>query len=102
MEAGLYNSYGPTLLQLTGTALGPSATAPPAPYARVAYEWNWAGQSAHVGALLLHASLNPAISERSATGAVGTDGYTDFAIDGGYQFLGTARHIFTGRRDRDA
>ena len=49
LEAGLYNTYGPSLLSLTGNAYGPGSTANPAPYVRAAYEWNWNGQSAHVG-----------------------------------------------------
>ena len=91
LEAGVYNTYGPTLLSATGTTYGPGATAHPAPYGRVAYEWNWNGQSAHVGALMLYSAINPATAERSATGAFGRNSYTDFAVDGGYQFLGDVR-----------
>ena len=65
LEAGLYNTYGPTLLSATGTTFGPGATAHPAPYARAAYEWNWTGQSAHVGALFL---ATPISTHRPATG----------------------------------
>ena len=32
LEAGLYNTYGPSLLSYTGNAYGPGATANPAPY----------------------------------------------------------------------
>lgn len=73
LEAGVYNTYGPTLLTVSGSSLGPGATAGPAPYARAAYEWNWNGQSAHVGALLLHSDLNPASGERSVDAAFGQD-----------------------------
>ncbi len=95
LEGGLYNSFGPTALKVTGTALGPGSTSNPAPYARIAYEWDWAGQSAHVGGLLLHSNLNPATGERTFDGTFGRDSYTDFAIDGGYQFIGDGTNTFT-------
>jgi hypothetical protein len=95
IEAGGYGSYPPTLLKITGTTLGPGSTNNLAPYLRVAYEWNWSGQSAHLGGLFLNANLKPAISERAADGSFGLDRYTDYAIDGGYQFLGDGTHIGT-------
>lgn len=95
LEAGLYNTYGPTLLSATGTTYGPGATASPAPYARAAYEWNWNGQSAHVGALFLHSDINPSTGDQTATGAFGRNSYTDYAIDGGYQFLGDNTNVVT-------
>jgi hypothetical protein len=39
LEAGIYNTYGPSLLSATGTIYGPGATAHLAPYARAAYEY---------------------------------------------------------------
>jgi hypothetical protein len=95
LEAGLYDSYGPTALRLTGTALGPGATANPAPYARVAYEWNWNRQSAHIGALTLYSNLNPASGERTTETMFGRDSYFDVAIDAGYQFLGDGTNTVT-------
>lgn len=95
IEMGAYDTYGRTLLRLTNTSLGPGDTDSMAPYARVAYEWNWGANSAHVGGLLLHANLNPATGERSATSAFGRDRYTDTAVDAGYQFLGDGTHIAT-------
>jgi hypothetical protein len=95
VEAGLYNTYGRTLLNLTGATLGPGGTANPAPYARVAYEWNWGGQSAHVGAVALYSNLSPANGERSVETMLGRDSYTDVAIDGGYQFIGDGTHTAT-------
>ena len=91
--AGGYNTYGPTLLKVTGATLGPGATANFAPYGRIAYEWNWAGQSAHVGALVLHANLSPATGDRTVDGSFGRDSYTDAAVDAGYQFLGDGTHV---------
>lgn len=93
VEAGLYNTYGPALLSLTGTAYGPGSTANPAPYARIAYEWNWDGNSAYVGGIFLHSKFNPAVSAFSSDGSQGHTSYTDYAIDGGYQLLGTGVHV---------
>jgi hypothetical protein len=95
LEAGLYNTYGPTLLAMTGGGYGPGATANPAPYLRAAYEWNWNGQSAHVGGIFLHSNVNPATDTFVSTGAFGHDSYTDYAADGGYQYTGDGTHIFT-------
>ncbi len=95
VEGGLYDTYGPSALKLTGANLGPGATNNPALYARVAYEWNWAGQSAHVGALMLYANLNPATGERTVDDTFGRDSYSDFAADAGYQFLGDGSNIVT-------
>jgi hypothetical protein len=95
VEGGLYNTYGPTLLSLTGATLGPGATANPAPYGRVAYEWNRDRQSAHIGALALYSNLSPANGERTVDNSFGRDSYTDVAIDGGYQFLGDGTNTAT-------
>ena len=95
LEGGGYETYGPSLLSLTGSGLGPGSTANVAPYARAAWEWDWSGQSAHVGALLLSANINPAISAFSANGSQGKDLYTDYALDAGYQYLGDGTNIGT-------
>ena len=87
-EAGGYETYGPTLLSWTGNALGPGSTANIAPYIRAAYQWMWNNQAAHVGALLLSANINPAISPFSADGSMGKNYYIDYGLDAGYQFLG--------------
>jgi hypothetical protein len=63
---------------------GPGGTSNPAPHGRIAYEWNWAGQSAHVGGLVLHSNLNPTTGDRTVDGSVGRDSYTDWAFDAGY------------------
>ena len=95
VEAGLYNTYGPSLLSWTGNAYGPGSTANPAPYLRAAYEWNWDGQSAHVGVVFLHSNINPAVSAFSSDGSMGHDSYTDYAVDLGYQFVGDTTHVVT-------
>jgi hypothetical protein len=92
-EVGGYQSYGPALLSAAGQSLGPGGTANIAPYLRLAYEWDWSGQSAHVGGLLLNANLNPATGPFSTTGAQGRNNFTDYELDGGYQFLGDGTHI---------
>ena len=94
LEAGGYETYGPSLLSWTGNALGPGSTANIAPYVRAAYQWDWNGQSAHIGALLLSANINPAISAFSADSSHGRNQYTDYGLDAGYQFLGDP-HIAT-------
>ncbi len=96
VEAGGYQTYGPSLLSATGTSLGPGSTANIAPYARVAYQWEWNDQSAHIGALLLSANINPAISEHTADSSNGRNRYTDYAFDADYQYLGDGTHIATG------
>jgi len=93
VEAGLYNTYGPSMLSYTGNGYGPGATANPAPYVRAAYEWNWNGQSAHVGGIFLHSNINPAISTFASDGSAGHDSYTDYAADAGYQWIGDGTHI---------
>jgi hypothetical protein len=93
VEAGLYNTYGPSLLSWTGNSYGPGSTNNPAPYLRAAYEWNWNGQSAHVGGVFLHSNINPAYAPFSATGSLGRDSYTDYAVDGGYQYLGDGTNV---------
>ncbi len=95
LEAGGYETYGPSLLSATGTTYGPGSTANVAPYGRLAYEWDWAGQSAHVGAIFLSSNINPAIGDRTAQGALGKDRFTDLGADAGYQFLGDGPHTAT-------
>jgi len=52
------------------------------------------GQSAYVGGIFLHSNINPAIASFSSDGSQGHDSYTDYAVDGGYQYLGTGVHVF--------
>ena len=94
-EAGGYTGLGPTALRVTGNSLGPGAITNYAPYLRLAYEWNWAGQSAHIGGLAFYAALNPATGPISSDGSFGRDQYVDYGIDGGYQFLGDGTHTAT-------
>lgn len=94
-ELGVYNTLSRGVMKVIGTDYGPGSTAGPALYGRLAYEWNWNGQSAHVGALILQSRFNPTVDVRLARGDMGRDSYTDFAIDGGYQLLGDGKNIVT-------
>ena len=95
LEAGLYNSYGPSLLRGTGSSYGPGSTANPSPYLRAAYEWNWNGQSAYVGSIFLHSNINPATASYSSDGSQGRNSFTDYAFDAGYQYVGSGTHVFS-------
>ena len=89
LEAGAYNTLSPWVLARIGNGYGVGSTTNPAPYLRAAYEWQWGTSAAHVGALFMNANVNP------MSGSSGTDRYTDYAVDGGYQFLGDGTHIAT-------
>jgi len=100
LEAGGYATLGPSLLHIIGHTLGAApfgSTRNIAPYARAAYEWNWGEgrQSAHIGGLYLHSNFNPSTNAYSVDGSLGHNGYADFALDAGYQFLGNQTHIVT-------
>ncbi len=88
LEGGGYQTMSPYLLARLGTSYGTGQSQGVAPYLRAAYEWNWNGQSAHVGALFMQAGVYPLASARHADPSSGSNQYTDFSIDGGYQFYG--------------
>lgn len=87
LEAGAYGAQSPWLSSRLGTQGGPMSDNL-MPYVRAAYEWDWGNNAAWVGGTMLHANINPQLG-------TGQDSYTDYAIDGGYQFLGTGKHIVT-------
>lgn len=95
LEGGAYSTVGPWLLARTGNPYGLGATTSPAPYLRAAYEWQWGTSAAHVGATFMHADVNPSTGPFAASNAAGSDHYTDYSIDGGYQFLGDGTHVAT-------
>lgn len=102
LEAGAYTTPSAWLLTRFGDPLGPGAIIGGAPYVRAAYEWQWNNQAAHVGALFMHANVNPGVlnddgSAFISSGAAGQDSYSDYAFDGGYQFLGDGTHIVTAQ-----
>ena len=98
LEAGAYNTLSVWSLARIGNPYSIGSTTSPAPYLRAAYEWQWGTSAAHVGATFMHADVNPidpmGLPNRT-TNANGTDHYTDYAIDAGYQFLGDGTHIAT-------
>ncbi|HTR16163.1 MAG TPA: hypothetical protein VMI52_03915 [Acetobacteraceae bacterium] len=94
-EAGAYSTLDGDALSHLGTFYGPGSTRSLSPYVRGAYEWNWNAQSAHVGALFMHAGADPVVSGRTTDGSNGSDSYTDYAIDGGYQFFGEGTHTIS-------
>ena len=65
------------------------------PYLRAAYEWDWNSQALHVGALYMQSNVNPVSGTFMTDGSMGRDHYTDYAFDGGYQYLGDGTHIVT-------
>ncbi|HET8995632.1 MAG TPA: hypothetical protein VFN42_03100, partial [Acetobacteraceae bacterium] len=87
VEAGAYGTQSPWLSYRLGTSGGPVSNNL-MPYARAAYEWDWGSNAAWVGGTLLHANLNPMLG-------TGQDSYTDYAVDAGYQFLGSGNHALT-------
>ncbi len=96
LEAGAYNTLSPWTLARIGNDYGVGSTVNPAPYLRAAYEWDWNDQAAHVGALFMHADVNPITGTPFQTdGSMGADHYTDYAFDAGYQYLGDGTHIVT-------
>ena len=86
-EVGAYGTQSPALAKMLGQYTYPGTSDGPMPYARVAYEWDWSGQAAAIGGLIFNARLLP-----GGMGGYGTDGYTDLAVDGTYQFIGDGTH----------
>jgi hypothetical protein len=87
LEAGAYGAQSPWLANRFGTGGGPASNNL-MPYLRAAYEWDWSQNAAWLGGTLLHANINPQFG-------TGQDSYTDYALDGGYQYLGDGTHIVT-------
>jgi hypothetical protein len=98
LEGGAYNTLSPWSLARIGNDYTIGSTTSPAPYLRAAYEWQWGNNAAHVGAMFMHADVNPSTGiPYETTGAGGSDHYTDYAADAGYQFLGDGTHIATAQ-----
>lgn len=92
LEAGAYNTLSSWTLARIGNGYGIGSSTSPAPYVRAAYEWQWGNNAAHLGAIFMHADVNPTVGMPLVGGA---DHYTDYAIDGSYQFLGDGSRIVT-------
>ena len=96
LEAGGYESMSNWLANRFGVGpVGVNSGGGPnskgiMPYLRAAYEWDWGNNAAWVGGTFMEATVDPGFS-------AGNDSYTDYAIDGGYQFLGTGKNIVTAQ-----
>jgi len=96
IEGGAYNTLGSWALARLGNDYTIGSTTSPAPYLRAAYEWHWGNNTAHVGALFMHADVNPSTGTPfQTTNANGADHYTDTAVDASYQYIGDGPHIVT-------
>lgn len=88
-ELGAYESLDRRTLHRFGV---PRADVPDtaglSPYARLTYSRDLHRQAYSVGLVAMHSNIRP---EAGAP----QDSYTDFGIDGSYQFLGNRRNIFT-------
>jgi len=95
-EAGFYDTQAPGLMSRLGESYGPGSATAPAPYVRLAYEWDWGHNSAHVGTAFLRSRFNPTTDTFAASGAFGHDTYTDTYLDAGYQYRSRGgRHTVT-------
>jgi len=95
LEGGLYTTTSTWSLARFGNDFGVGSSQGVMPYLRAAYQWEWNGQAAHVGALYMQSNVNPVVDVRMTSGAFGRDHFQDYAFDAGYQFLGDGTHIFT-------
>ena len=95
LEAGGYTTTSTWSLARFGNDFGVGSSQGVMPYVRAAYEWNWNAQAAHVGALYMQSNVNPVSGVRVTDGSNGRDHFSDYAIDGGYQYLGDGTHIVT-------
>lgn len=90
-EFGAYRTMDDKLAKMFGSyGAAPGNSSDPIPYLRLAYEWDWGEQVAHVGVIGLHANIQP-----GEMVGVGTDKYTDMAVDGSYQWNGGSVHTVT-------
>lgn len=96
LEGGAYSTFSPWLLARFGNDYGIGSTTSPAPYLRAAYEWQWGESAAWIGTIFMHADVDPPTGiPYQTTGALGTDHYTDYAFDAGYQLLNHGPHSVT-------
>ncbi len=89
-ELGIYRALDPGAAKFVGTFAGPGTIDGVAPYGRIAYEWNFNGQTVHIGALGMMAAIKP-----NYMSGVGTDKYADIAADASYQWTGDGTHSVT-------
>lgn len=87
LEVGGYEAMSNWLANRFGVEGGPISKGL-MPYVRAAYEWDWGNNAAWAGLTFMHGAIDPGFS-------TGNDSYNDYAIDSGYEFLGTGKNIFT-------
>jgi hypothetical protein len=89
-EAAVYWTPSNNFLSAMG-ALPDGVVSGAAPYFRLAYQKDYGDQNFEVGAFALIANIFPGGDESTGT----SDHYTDFGIDGSYQFMGDNSNIYT-------
>lgn len=88
-ELGAYESLDRRTLHRVGVARADVIdTAGLSPYARLTYSRDLHSQAYSVGLVAMHSNIRPEPGAQQ-------DSYSDFGIDGSYQFLGNRRNIFT-------
>ena len=90
LEAGAYGSFSSNLQREFGIAASDRVSLDgPAPYWRVALQYDWKGHYFSLGHYGMIADVFP--GRDSGNGA---NHYTDVAVDATYQFLANPKHIF--------
>ena len=96
-EAGLYWTPSHGFLRAVGMSadMGPGTISGVAPYFRVAYSKDYGEQNFEVGAFGFFPKIDPSGGMGSLVPAgVGSDSYSDFGLDGSYQFMGDGNSIY--------
>ncbi|MDE2113178.1 MAG: cytochrome C, partial [Alphaproteobacteria bacterium] len=88
---GLYWTPSNRFLSAMGASFGPGPISGVAPYFRLAYQKDYGDWNYEVGAFGFFPDLYP--GGDMSTGK--TDAYSDYGIDGSYQFLGDSNNIYT-------
>jgi hypothetical protein len=89
LEAGGYRTLKPSFLDTFGIAADAGSLKGVAPYWRLAYAKDWGRQNASIGLIGMSAHLNPDRDRLT------TDKYTDWGVDGTYQYLGNRKDVFS-------
>jgi len=92
IEAGGYQSPGATMLTRLGVdPTSPGSISGTAPYVRVAYQKDFGDQNFQLGGFYFGANIYPGLDRTTGQ----TDRYTDFGLDGSYQYFGGHSDVFT-------
>lgn len=90
-EGGIYWTPSDGFLKAFGSDFGPGPINGVAPYVRLAYQKDFGEQNFQVGVFGFFPKLYPGGDKSAGT----ADSYSDFGIDGSYQFLGDNDNIVT-------